>query len=148
MRWIFYCFLVNIFQITFKCLQNIVRLCFHFVKFSWEKYNMLRADEDGRNLFLYNELLVYIFKCKWNRETEKPHNFWTQIFNFDQYNHKNHCCNVSLNIIMKLWKYSMVNVLNCPVFFFLQIWKQWKKWFRNLQLQCVRGLFQNSENFI
>ena len=49
---------------------------------------MLRADEDGRNLFLHNELLVYIFKCKCNRETEKPHNFWAQIFNFDQYNHK------------------------------------------------------------
>ena len=65
----FYCILTNIFQITFKYLQNIVRLCFHFVKFPWEKYNMLGADEDGRMLFLHNELLVYIFKCKWKRET-------------------------------------------------------------------------------
>ena len=30
---------------------------------------MLKADEDGRMLFLYKELLLYIFKCKWNRET-------------------------------------------------------------------------------
>ena len=30
---------------------------------------MLRADEDGRMLFLHNEFLLYIFKCKWNRET-------------------------------------------------------------------------------
>ena len=32
---------------------------------------MLGADEDGRMLFLHNELFVYIFKCKWNRETEQ-----------------------------------------------------------------------------
>ena len=50
---LFYCFLTNIFQITFKCLQNIVRLFFHLVKFSSEKYNMLRAHEDGRMLFLH-----------------------------------------------------------------------------------------------
>ena len=30
---------------------------------------MLGADEDGRMVFLHNELLVYIFKYKWNRET-------------------------------------------------------------------------------
>ena len=43
-------------------------------KFPWEKCNMLGADEDGRMLFLHNELLVYIFKCKWNRETAQfPH---------------------------------------------------------------------------
>ena len=47
------------FQITFKYLQNIVILCFQFMKF-------LRADEDGRMQFVHNELLLYIFK--WNRE--------------------------------------------------------------------------------
>ena len=26
------------------------------MKFSWEKYNMLGVDEDGRMLFLHNEL--------------------------------------------------------------------------------------------
>ena len=57
------------FQITFKCLQNIVILCFQFMKFSWQKYNVLGADEDDRMLFLHNKLLLYIFKCKWNRET-------------------------------------------------------------------------------
>ena len=30
---------------------------------------MLEADEDGRILFLHNELLLCIFKCKWKRET-------------------------------------------------------------------------------
>ena len=29
---------------------------------------MTREDEDSRMLFLYNEFLLYIFKCKWNRE--------------------------------------------------------------------------------
>ena len=32
---------------------------------------MLGADEEGRMLFLHNELLVYIFKPKWNIETAK-----------------------------------------------------------------------------
>ena len=53
----FYCFLTNIFQITFKYIQNIVIFCFQFVEFPWEKYNMLGLDEDGRMLFLCNELL-------------------------------------------------------------------------------------------
>ena len=58
---------------------------------------MLGADEDGRMLFLHNELLVYIFKCKWNRETALfPH----KIFSYVQFNQKNHCCNVSLNRVM------------------------------------------------
>ena len=30
---------------------------------------MLGADEDGGMLFLHSELLIYIFKCKWNRGT-------------------------------------------------------------------------------
>ena len=64
-----YCFLTNIFLITFKYLQNIAILCFQCVKFPWQKYNMLEADENGRMLFLHNEFLLYIFKCKWNRET-------------------------------------------------------------------------------
>ena len=29
---------------------------------------MPREDEDSRVLFLYNEFLLYISKCKWNRE--------------------------------------------------------------------------------
>ena len=30
---------------------------------------MLGANEDGRMLFLHNELLLYVFKCEWNKET-------------------------------------------------------------------------------
>ena len=48
---------------------------------------MLRVDEDGRMLFLHNEFLLYIFKCKWNRETGQ---IWTKISNFVQYNSKKH----------------------------------------------------------
>ena len=29
-----------------------------------KKYNMLEADENGGVLFLNNEFLLYIFKCK------------------------------------------------------------------------------------
>ena len=34
---------------------------------SRRKNNMLGAYEDGRMLFLHNELLLYIFNCKRNR---------------------------------------------------------------------------------
>ena len=48
-----------------KCSNIMSSLC----EISLRKYNMLGTDEDGRMFFLHNELLVYIFKCKWNRET-------------------------------------------------------------------------------
>ena len=105
----FYCFLTNSFEITFKYLQNIVILCFLFVKFPWEKDNMLRADEDGRMLFLHNEFFSNIFKYKWNRETG---HLLTKIFN-------------------------LANILNCRANFFTNLeavesrsrslWKQ-KPW--------------------
>ena len=100
---------------TYKYLPNIIWLCFHFVKFSWEKYNMLGADEDGQMILLHNELLVYIFKYKWNRETTQ---FLDKNFNFVQFNHKNHCCNVSLSMMMKRWKHNTPNTLNCRKIFF------------------------------
>ena len=34
---------------------------------------MLRADEDGQMLFLHNEFLLYIFKCKWKEKPDKKH---------------------------------------------------------------------------
>ena len=57
----------------------------------------------------------YTFSNKYG--IEKPHNFYTKIFNFVQFNHKNHCCNLSLNIMIKWWKYSMANILNGCVSF-------------------------------
>ena len=90
---VFYCFLTSIFQITFKHIQNMVVFCFQFVEFLWEKYNMLGADEDGRMLFLCNELLLNA------NGIEKRDSLL---------NHKNHCCNVRLNVMMKLWKDKMV----------------------------------------
>ena len=46
------------------------------------KYLLVGADEDGRMLFFHNELLVYIFKCKWYRETAKfqHKNFYSTTF--------------------------------------------------------------------
>ena len=38
------------------------------MKLLWEKYNLPEADDDGRMLFLHNELLLYNLKCKWNKE--------------------------------------------------------------------------------
>ena len=32
------------------------------------KKSVLEADENSRMLFLHNEFLLYIFKCKWGRE--------------------------------------------------------------------------------
>ena len=54
---------------------------------------MLKADEDGQMLFLGKEFLLYIFKCKWNRQTG---HLLTKFFNFAQFNNKKHLlqCNV------------------------------------------------------
>ena len=76
---VFYCLLTNIFPITFKCIQNMVTLCFQFVKFLLEKYNILGVDEDGRMLILHNKLLLYILECKWNKEAG---HLVTKIFSF------------------------------------------------------------------
>ena len=57
----------------------MVTLCFQFVKFLLEKYNMLGVDEDGRMLILHNKLLLYILECKWNKEAG---HLVTKIFSF------------------------------------------------------------------
>ena len=59
---------------------------------------MLRTDEDGQMAFLYNKFLLYIFKCKWNRQTG---HFLTKSSNFAQFNNKKHLLHVTLNIMMK-----------------------------------------------
>ena len=46
---------------------------------------MLGADEDGQMLFFHNELLLYIFKCKWKRETG---HLLIKIYIFVPYNQK------------------------------------------------------------
>ena len=61
-------------------------------------YNMLTADEDGRMLFLHNEFLSYIFKCKWNRESG---HFLTKFLTSGNFITASSCCNVRLNIMMK-----------------------------------------------
>ena len=48
---------------------------------------MLEVDGNGPMLFLHNEFLLYIFKCKWTRETRQ---MWTKISNFVQFNNKKH----------------------------------------------------------
>ena len=57
---------------------------------------MLRADDDGRMVFLHNEFLLYFFKCKWNSETR---HLLTKISNFVQFNNKKHLlqCKVKYN---------------------------------------------------
>ena len=68
------------------------------------------------------ECSVFVTNCWytfWNaNRIEKPRNFWTKISNFVQFNHKNYCCNLSLNIMTKRWKYSVANTLNCSAIFF------------------------------
>ena len=58
-------YLSNYLQIILKCSTIMISIC----DISLKKYNMLRADKDGRMLFFHNNLLLYIFKCKWNEET-------------------------------------------------------------------------------
>ena len=58
-------------------------------KTSLKKY-MLKADQNGRMLFLHSEFSLYIFKCKWNREKN---------FYLCQFNNKKHLlhCRVKYN---------------------------------------------------
>ena len=57
---------------------------------------MLKADEYGRALLLLKDCLLYIFKCKWNRETG---HLLTKISSFVQFNKKKHLlqCKVKYN---------------------------------------------------
>ena len=60
-----------------------------------KKY-VLEADENSRMLFLHNEFLLYIFKCKWNRENQA---FADKNFYLCQFNNKKHLlqCKVKYN---------------------------------------------------
>ena len=75
---------------------------------------MLRADEDGRMLFLHNEFFSNIFKYKWNRETG---NLLTKIFN-------------------------LANILNCRANFFTNL-EAVESRSRSLELQSIDGLFES-----
>ena len=57
---------------------------------------MLEAEGNGRMLFLHNEFLLYIFKCKWNRENQA---FADKNFYLCQFNNKKHLlrCKVKYN---------------------------------------------------
>ena len=86
---------------------------------------MLRADEDSRMLFLFNELLLYISQCKWNRETRQ-----LVDKNFE-------LCSISSqeSLLQRKVKFNDEMMkrqdgcfkLLCSV---LQIWKQWKKFIK------------------
>ena len=60
---------------------------------------MLEADENGRMLFLHQEFLLCIFKCKWNRETRY---LLTKTSTFLNSITRSICCNEKLNIMIKL----------------------------------------------
>ena len=48
---------------------------------------MLRADEHGRKPSLHKKFLLYIFKCKWNREIG---HLLTKISNLAQFSNTKH----------------------------------------------------------
>ena len=75
---------------------------------------MLRADKDGRMLFLHNEFFSNIFKYKWNRETG---HLLTKIFN-------------------------LANILNCRANFFTNL-EAVESRSRSLELQSIDGLFES-----
>ena len=76
-------------------------LCFQFAKFPWEKYHMLRTDEDGQmQMFsLHNEFLLYIFSNA--KAIEKSDVYWQKFLNSFNSITRSTCCNVRLNIMMK-----------------------------------------------
>ena len=83
----------NYLPIASKYSNTMLLIC----KISLKKYNMLKADEDGLMLFPDEELLLYIFKYKWNRVTG---HLLAKISNFVQFNNKKHLlqCKVKYNV--------------------------------------------------
>ena len=81
----------NYLQISSKYSNTMLSIC----KTSLKKY-VLEADENVRMLFLHNEFLLYIFKCKWNRENQA---FADKNFYLCQFNNKKHLlqCKVKYN---------------------------------------------------
>ena len=71
----------------------MLSICKTFLK----KY-MLEVDQNGLMLFLRNEFLIYIFKCKQNRVTR---HLLTKISTFLNSITRSTCCNARLNIMMK-----------------------------------------------
>ena len=69
---VFITFWQTVFKLPFQYLQNIVILCFQFVKFIWEKYNVLGADEDGQWLFLHNKFSCFCYIFSNVNGIEKP----------------------------------------------------------------------------
>ena len=81
---------------------------------------MPRADEDGRMLSLHNEFLLYIFKCKQNREIG---HLLTKIYNFVQFNNKMHLFQCKVKYTEETTKIYDGQYFRLPCKF-LQIWKQ------------------------
>ena len=81
----------NYLQISSKYGSTMLSIC----KTSLKKY-VLEADKNGRMLFLHNEFLLYIFKCKWNRENQA---FADKNFYLCQFSNKKHLlrCKVKYN---------------------------------------------------
>ena len=81
----------NYLQISSKYGSTMLSIC----KTSLKKY-VLEADKNGRMLFLHNEFLLYIFKCKWNRENQA---FADKNFYLCQFNNKKYLlqCKVKYN---------------------------------------------------
>ena len=78
-------------------------------KTSLKKY-MLEADQNGRMLFLRNEFLLCIFKCKWNRVTR---HLLAKISTVVNSITRSTCCNARLNTMAKRQKHRMINILIC-----------------------------------
>ena len=72
MRWFLLLFdkhFSNYLQIPLKFSDITLSICEEKKKKKKKEKYMVGADEDGRMLFLHNKIFLYIFKCKWNRET-------------------------------------------------------------------------------
>ena len=90
----------KIFLMTFKYLQNIGILCFHFAKFPlkniicWKQMKMVKCSFFKTNFyFIFSNV-----KRKWNRETR---HLLTKISTFVNSITRSTCCNARLNIMMK-----------------------------------------------
>ena len=143
-EWVgFYCFLTNIFLITFQYLQNIAILCFEFVTFPWKNVICYKQMKMVKSSFFIKNF-CYIFSNA--NGIEKPGICWQKCLTFFNSITRSTYCNVKLIIMMKQWKYRIANILNCYAVF-SQSWKQQKAkaekfGSRSLKLQRIDWLFE------
>ena len=111
---VFIAFWQRIFKLPLKTFQNIVILCFQFVKFPCAKY-ILKAE---MKVVEFSFFITNVCLCTCINGIKKPDISWQKfLISFNSVT-RSTFCSFRLNIIIKQWKYRIANILNWEGIFF------------------------------